>query len=80
VTDDVGSRYLTGAIDRVASRLRRGASQPHAPEAVQEALAGEIRALLDGDRLVARSLVPELVKILRSTGVIERDSDTAGER
>jgi hypothetical protein len=76
VSGSAGSRYLTGAIDRAASRLRRGPSQPPAPETVQDALVGEIRALLDGDQLVARSLVPELAEIMRCIGAIHPEADT----
>jgi hypothetical protein len=79
VSGTAGSRYLTGAIDRAASRLRRGGPKPPAPETVRDTLAGELGALLAGDQLLARVLVPELTEILRHTGVLDTDGPSESD-
>lgn len=64
VAGNVGSGYLTGVIERVAARLRRGDAGPPGSETVRDALAADLLAALKKGDFTAQALSAELTALL----------------
>lgn len=79
VAGNVGSGYLTGVIERVAVRLRRGSAGSPGSEMVRDALATDLLAALEKGDSTAQALSAELIALLMKIDGFEAAVNAAEE-